>query len=254
MKTDFEDYFEIVQRLRKECPWDRVQTFDSLKASTLEEAFETVEAIDHKDFNELKYELGDLLLHVVLYSIIAGEQNLFNISDVIKDSKEKLIRRHPHVFSDLNLTDPEAVKTNWEKIKMTEGRESVLEGVPLELPALSRAYRIQEKASKVGFDWEKIEDVWNKVEEELGELKESIDENDIQKIEEELGDYLFAIVNYSRFLKINPENALRRTIHKFIRRFQYVEKKFKEQNKSMHDATLNEMDKYWDEIKNIEIS
>jgi tetrapyrrole methylase family protein / MazG family protein len=249
MTEKFEEFVNIVKRLRKDCPWDRVQTFDSLKASTLEEAFEAVESIDIKDYNELKYELGDLLLHVVLYSIIAEEQNLFTLKNVLESSMEKLIRRHPHVFSDLNLTDAEAVKTNWERIKMTEGRQSALDGVPVNLPALSKAYRLQEKASKVGFDWEKPEDVWKKVEEEMQEFKETLNGTDIHRTEEELGDFLFALVNYARFFKINPENALRKTSQKFIRRFQYIEQKFKENGKDIYKSTLGEMDEYWNEIK-----
>jgi MazG family protein len=254
MIKEFEEFVNIVKKLRKECPWDKVQTFDSLKANTLEEAFEVVESIDLKNYEELKLELGDVLLHVVLYSIIAEEQKLFDLKDVFNSSMEKLIRRHPHVFGDLNLTDAEEVKTNWERIKLTEGRESALDGVPKEFPALLKAYRLQEKASKVGFDWDKIEQVWGKVEEEFGELMESIKENDIEKIEDELGDYLFALVNYARFLKINPENALRRTTQKFIRRFQYIEKKLKENNIPIEDATLEVMDKYWDEMKKLENS
>jgi XTP/dITP diphosphohydrolase len=249
MTRQFEEFINIVKKLRKECPWDRVQTFDSLKASTLEEAFETVEAIDLNDYEELKYELGDLLLHVVLYSIIAEEQNLFNLKDVFESSMDKLVRRHPHVFGNLNITDPEAVKTNWEKIKMSEGRQSALDGVPVNLPSLSKAYRLQEKASKVGFDWKKIEDVWEKVEEEMDEFKETLKDPEKHRTEEELGDFLFALVNYARFLKINPENALRKTNQKFIRRFQYIEQKFKEDGKDIYKSTLEEMDKYWNEIK-----
>jgi len=254
MINKFEEFVNIVRRLRKECPWDKVQTFDTLKANTLEEAFEVVESVDEKNYEELKYELGDMLLHIVLYSIIAEEMNLFDLKDVLDKSKEKLIRRHPHVFSDLNLTDAEEVKTNWEKIKLSEGRTSALDGVPKNFPALLKAYRLQEKASKVGFDWEKIEQVWGKVEEEFKELTESIKENDLSKIENELGDYLFALVNYARFLKINPENALRKTTQKFIRRFQYIEKKLKETNIPLGEATLEEMDKYWEEVKKLEDS
>lgn len=252
MKDKFEEFVEIVRRLRKECPWDRVQTFDSIKASTIEEVYEAVQSIDNKDFKELKLELGDLLLHVVLYSIMAEEDNKFKLEDVLQGEIDKLIRRHPHVFGDLELNSAEEVKTSWEKLKFKEGRESVLEGVPNQLPSLQRAYRLQEKAAKVGFDWSKKEDVWNKVVEELNELKDTFESNDNLRIEEELGDFLFALVNYSRFHKINPENALRRTNEKFIRRFQYIEEKLKENNKSILTSNLEEMDHYWNEIKSIE--
>ena len=252
MTQTFNEFVELIKKLRAECPWDRVQTFDSLKASTLEEAFEVAESIDLKEYDELKLELGDLLLHIVLYSTIAEEQNLFTLKDVMLASQEKLIRRHPHVFGNVDITDPEAVKTNWEKIKMTEGRTSVLDGVPKDYPALARSFRLQEKASKVGFDWPKIDDVWSKIEEEILEFKEASKENNQEQMEEELGDLLFAIVNYARFLKINPENALRKTSQKFIRRFQYIEEKMKENNKDIGKSTLEEMDKYWDEAKEIE--
>lgn len=252
MKEKFEKFVEIVRKLRKECPWDRVQTFDSIKASTIEEVYEAVEAIDNKNFEELKLELGDLLLHIVLYSIMAEEENQFTIKDVLQGETEKLIRRHPHVFGDIELNTAEEVKTSWEKIKFIEGRESVLDGVPFQLPSLQRAYRLQEKAAKVGFDWEKKEDVWKKVVEELDELKNAFESNNYEQIEEELGDFLFALVNYSRFHKINPENALRKTNEKFIRRFRYIEEKLKENNKSIHNSNLEEMDFYWNEIKELE--
>jgi len=252
MKDKFEEFVEIVRRLRKECPWDRVQTFDSIKASTIEEVYEAVEAIDNKDFEELKLELGDLLLHVVLYSIMAEEGSKFKLEDVLQGEIDKLIRRHPHVFGDIELNSADEVKTSWEKIKFKEGRESVLDGVPNQLPSLQRAYRLQEKAAKVGFDWSKKEDVWDKVVEELNELKDTFEKNDNDRIEEELGDFLFALVNYSRFHKINPENALRRTNEKFVRRFQYIEEKLKENKKSILTSNLEEMDHYWNEIKSIE--
>jgi len=252
MKNKFEEFVEIVQRLRKECPWDKVQTFDSIKASTIEEVYEAVESIDNKDFDELKLELGDLMLHVVLYSIMAEEEKLFNINDVLQGGMDKLIRRHPHVFGDLELNSAEEVKTSWERLKFKEGRESVLDGVPHQMPSLQRAFRLQEKAAKVGFDWDKKEDVWKKVIEELNELKETFEENDSGRIEDELGDFLFALVNYSRFHKINPENALRGTNEKFIRRFRYIEEKLKENNKSILNSNLEEMDFYWNEIKKAE--
>ncbi len=249
MKDKFEEFFEIVQRLRKECPWDRVQTFESIKAGTIEEVYEAVESIENKDFGELKLELGDLMLHIVLYSIMAEEEKLFSIKDVFQGGIDKLIRRHPHVFGDLELNSAEEVKTSWERLKFKEGRESVLDGVPHQLPSLQRAFRLQEKAAKVGFDWDKKEDVWKKVVEELNELKETFEEDNPDRIEDELGDFLFAIVNYSRFHKINPENALRRTNEKFIRRFKYIEDKLKENNKSILNSNLEEMDFYWNEVK-----
>ncbi len=252
MKDKFEEFVEIVRRLRKECPWDRVQTFDSIKASTIEEVYEAVEAIENKDFQELKLELGDLMLHVVLYSIMAEENNYFDLNDVFQGSMEKLIRRHPHVFGDLELNSAEEVKTSWERLKFKEGRESALDGVPGVLPSLQRAYRLQEKAAKVGFDWDNKADVWKKVVEELNELKQTFEDNDSDRTEDELGDFLFAIVNYSRFHKINPENALRRTNEKFIRRFRYIEDKLKENNKSILDSNLEEMDFYWNEVKKSE--
>jgi MazG family protein len=251
-EKQFLKFVEIVKRLRKECPWDREQTLDSIKASSIEEVYEMIDAIEKRNYNELKLELADLLLHVVLYSIIAEEQNLFSLTEVMKGGMEKLIRRHPHVFGDEKITSSEAVKTNWEKLKLKEGRQSAIDGVPNQLPSLQRAYRLQEKASKVGFDWDTGDEVWDKVLEELNELKETFQENNADKTEDELGDFLFALVNYSRFYKIDPEGALRRTNEKFIRRFQYIEKKLKENNKSILDSNLAEMDFYWNEIKKIE--
>ncbi len=245
----FKSLMDIMYKLRKECPWDREQTNDSIKANTIEEAFEVVEAIDEKNFDELKKELGDLLLHIIFHSVIAEEEKHFNINDVIDSISDKLIRRHPHVFGETKVNGTKAVMKNWETLKLEEGRDSVLEGVPKNLPSLHRAFRLQEKASKVGFDWEKKEDVWEKVEEEINELKESEKKNDIKEIENEIGDILFSITNYARFIGINPENALRLTIEKFIKRFTYVEKRVKEQNKEIHKVSLEEMDKYWDESK-----
>jgi XTP/dITP diphosphohydrolase len=252
IEKQFIEFVEIVKRLRKECPWDREQTLDSIKASSIEEVYEVIDAIEKKSYDELKLELADLLLHVVLYSIIAEEQNLFSLTDVLKGGMEKLIRRHPHVFGSEKLTDAETVKTNWEKLKLTEGRQSVLDGVPSQLPGLQRAYRLQEKAAKVGFDWITGDEVWAKVVEELNELKETFHENNLDRTEDEFGDFLFALVNYSRFYKIDPEGALRKTNEKFIRRFQYIEKKLKENNKSILHSSLAEMDLYWNEIKRIE--
>ncbi len=245
----FDEFVEIVKRLRKECPWDREQTNDSIKAATIEEAYEVVEAIEKKNYTDLKNELGDLLLHVVFHTIIASETQGFIIDDVIDSIRNKLIRRHPHVFGEVKVSGSEDVKKNWEEIKLSEGRESILEGVPEMLPALQRAHRLQEKAAKVGFDWEKKEDVWKKVIEEVEEMHKSEGEGDYEKLEDEIGDVFFAMVNYARFLGVNPENALRRTNSKFIRRFGYVETKIKESGRKLKDSNLQEMDKYWEESK-----
>ena len=248
-QNKFNDFVEIVKRLRKECPWDREQTNDSIKAATIEEAYEVVESIDNKDYDELRKELGDLLLHVVFHTVIAEESNHFKIDDVIEGIESKLIRRHPHVFGEVEVSGSEEVKKNWENIKLKEGRDSVLEGVPSSLPSLQRAHRLQEKASKVGFDWEKKEDVWKKVIEEIEEMHKSEKEESRENLEKEVGDVFFAMVNYSRFLGINPENALRMTNEKFIKRFNYVQKKVKETGKEINESTLQEMDKYWNESK-----
>ena len=258
----FNEFVEIVKRLRKECPWDREQTNDSIKAATIEEAYEVVEAIEKKNYNELKNELGDLLLHVVFHTLIASETNGFTIDDVIDSIREKLIRRHPHVFGEVKVSGSEEVKKNWEEIKLSEGRESVLDGVPEMLPALQRAHRLQEKAAKVGFDWEKKEDVWKKVIEEIEEMheieklkstksKDKTDEELYNELENEIGDVFFALVNYARFLDINPENALRRTNSKFISRFNYVEEKIKSLGKKLSESNLKEMDVYWEESKKV---
>jgi nucleoside triphosphate diphosphatase len=247
IENKFEEFVAIVKRLRKECPWDREQTNDSIKAATIEEAYEVVEAIDNKDYEELKKELGDLLLHVIFHSTIAEEGNHFKLEDVIDSIQEKLIRRHPHVFGNVEVNGTEEVKKNWEEIKLKEGRKSVVDGVPVNLPALQRAHRLQEKVSKIGFDWENKEDVWKKVEEELLEIKQA--GNDKEELEKEFGDLFFSLVNYSRFLGINPENALRRTNEKFIKRFGYVEKKILESGKSLSESNLKEMDVYWEESK-----
>jgi MazG family protein len=270
--SKFNEFVEIVKRLRKDCPWDREQTNDSIKAATIEEAYEVVEAIEKKNYDELKNELGDLLLHVVFHTIIASESNGFTIDDVIDSIQSKLIRRHPHVFGDVKVSGSNEVKKNWEEIKLEEGRDSVLDGVPEMLPALQRAHRLQEKASKVGFDWEKKEDVWKKVIEEIEEMHEiekvksqpaepslakggkskvKSDEELYNQLENEIGDVFFALVNYARFLDINPENALRRTNSKFIRRFGYVEEKIKSLGKKLSDSNLKEMDFYWEESKKI---
>jgi MazG family protein len=245
----FTRFLEITKRLRRECPWDREQTHGSIRASLIEEAYEVVEAIDEGNLDELKKELGDLLLHVAFHSNIAEENGEFTLDDVITSITEKLIFRHPHIFGTVTVANADEVKRNWEKLKMEEGRESLLEGVPRELPGLLRAHRLQEKASKAGFDWEKREDVWKKVEEEMGELHRAIDTAGQEEVEMEFGDLMFALVNYARFLKVNPENALRRTVEKFIARFQFVERRLKESGREIGSATLKEMDELWEEAK-----
>jgi XTP/dITP diphosphohydrolase len=247
----FEKLVNVMRRLRVECPWDKEQTHDSIKSATLEETHELIEAIDNNDFDEMKGELGDILLHIVFHSQMASETDKFNIDDVIDGITEKLIRRHPHVFGETKVKDNDEIMYNWEKIKLEEGRKSVLDGVPKALPQLHRAFRIQEKASKVGFDWEKKENVWEKVKEEIKEFEEVSNSGDQAKIEEELGDLLFSIVNYTRFIGINPENALRITNEKFIKRFNYIEEKLNEEGKKITDSNLTEMDKLWEESKDI---
>lgn len=258
--SKFNEFVTIVKKLRKECPWDKEQTNDSIKANTIEEAYEVVEAIDHKNYEELKIELGDLLLHVVFHTVIVEEQNKFNIDDVIDAIQTKLIRRHPHVFGEKKFENSEEVKKNWEEMKLQEGRENLLDGVPENLPALQRAHRLQEKAAKVGFDWEKKEDVWKKVIEEINEMHEiesqlnKNQDNNLKnemhrQLENEIGDVFFALVNYARFLNINPEDALRKTNRKFVNRFSYVENEIKKSGRSMSQSDLKEMDKYWEESK-----
>ncbi len=250
-KENFYELWQIMKRLRLECPWDKEQTHDSIKTATLEEAYEVVESIDNQDWNELKSELGDLLLHVVFHSAIAEEKGEFTLSDVINEISQKLIRRHPHIFGDVKVNSSKEIEQNWEKIKLEEtGRKSVLDGMPKHLPALLRSFRLQEKASKVGFDWQKKEDAWLKVEEEFAEFKEAEESGDFLHTEEEFGDLLFVLVNYARFLKINPENAMRRVNEKFITRFQYIEKRLAENGKKITESNLEEMDKFWDEAKN----
>ncbi|MCB9206196.1 MAG: nucleoside triphosphate pyrophosphohydrolase [Ignavibacteriales bacterium] len=248
-KEKFDNLVKIMRRLRNECSWDSVQTFDSIKSSTLEETYEVIEAIDDKNYDDLKHELGDLLLHIVFHSVIAEDQNLFSINDVIDSISDKLVRRHPHVFSDVAVENNKDIERNWETIKMNEGRESILQGIPKNLPELQKAARMQEKVSKIGFDWDNKEDVWKKVIEEIEEMHESEKLGNKELFEKEMGDVFFALINYSRFLGINAENALRRTNTKFLKRFQYIEKRLKEENKLITNSSLEEMDKYWEESK-----
>lgn len=250
LEENFFEFVEIVKRLRKECPWDKEQTHESLRRCILEESYEVLESIDNNDINELKKELGDVLLQVIFHASIGEENNSFSLNEVIDLEKEKLITRHPHIFGDVKVSGSEEVKANWEKLKRKEGRQSILDGVPNELPALFKAYRIQEKAAKVGFDWKDPKPVYDKILEEIGELKHNI-ENGLEhkKIEDEFGDVLFSIVNYARFLKINPEDALRKTIKKFIYRFKKIEKHAKSNGIKPEDMTLDEMDVIWNNAK-----
>jgi len=247
----FDRLLTIMDELREQCPWDRKQTMQSLRHLTIEETYELGDAILDNDLEEVKKELGDILLHIVFYAKIGSETQDFDIADVANGICEKLINRHPHIYGDVKVENEEEVKQNWENIKLKEGKKSVLEGVPNGLPSLVKANRIQDKVAGVGFDWEKPEQVFEKLQEELAELKEEVRTQDADKMESEFGDVLFSIVNYARFLKINPENALERTNKKFIKRFQYLEQKAKENGKSMKDMTLAEMDVYWEEAKKL---
>jgi len=247
----FGKLLEIMDELRAKCPWDQKQTLESLRYLTIEETYELSDSILEKDMDGIKKELGDLMLHLVFYSRIASESGAFDILDVLNNIIAKLIHRHPHIFGDVQVADAKEVRDNWEKIKLQEkGNESVLSGVPGSLPAMVKAYRIQEKASGVGFDWEKPEQVWDKVKEELGELQDEVrNEATHDKKEDELGDLLFAIINYARFIDVNPEDALERTNRKFIQRFQYLEEKAKKLHKPLNQMTLAEMDVFWEEAK-----
>ena len=250
----FKRLLNIMDELRAKCPWDKKQTFDSLRANTIEETYELCDAIMKKDTKEIKKELGDVLLHIVFYSKIASETNDFDIADVCNSLCDKLIFRHPHVFGEENALNAGEVEKSWEQIKQKEkdGNKSVLAGVPDALPALIKCYRIQDKARNVGFDWKEKEDIWHKVEEELNEFKDEVHAMNQEKMEEEFGDLLFSMINAARLYKINPENALERCNRKFIRRFNHIEKRSKEENKELSQLSLEEMDAYWDEAKKIE--
>ena len=254
--TAFLRLLTVLDTLRTQCPWDKKQTMETLRHLTIEETYELSDAILEGDMQEIKKELGDLMMHLVFYARIGSETNNFDITDVLNGVCDKLINRHPHIYGDVEVNNEEDVKRNWEKIKLKEGNKSVLGGVPAGLPALVKASRIQEKARGVGFDWDKKEQVWEKVEEELQEFKDefNIAENeniDIEKAEGEFGDLLFSLVNYARFIDINPENALEKTNKKFIKRFQFLENKAKENGNALQDMTLAEMDIYWNEAKKI---
>ena len=248
----FERLLDIITELREKCPWDRKQTIESLRYLTIEETYELSDAIIDNDMEEVKKELGDLMMHVVFYAQIGFERKEFAIDDVLNSVCDKLIRRHPHIYGDVEVQDEEDVKRNWEQIKLAEGKKSVLEGVPKSLPAMVKANRIQEKARGIGFDWDKQEQVWDKVKEELQELQTEIENGaDHARIEDEFGDVLFSMINYSRFIGVNPEDALERTNRKFIHRFQYLEEKAAEQGKKMVDMTLGEMEAIWQEAKSV---
>lgn len=245
----FERLLVIMDELRAQCPWDKKQTMETLRHLTIEEVYELGDAILDNDLEEVKKELGDILLHIIFYSKIGSESNAFDIADVCNAISDKLVERHPHIYGNVEVKDDEDVKRNWEQIKLKEGKKSVLEGVPKSLPALVKANRIQDKAAGVGFDWEEPHQVWEKVEEELQEFQNEVQLNHTDRMENEFGDVLFSLVNYARFLNINPENALERTNKKFIKRFQYLESKAKELNRSLHEMTLAEMDVFWEEAK-----
>lgn len=243
---------DIMDDLREKCPWDKKQTLQSLRHLTIEETYELGDAILDNNLDEIKKELGDLLLHIVFYAKIGSESGSFDIGNVANDICEKLIHRHPHIYGDVVVADEEEVKRNWEKLKLKEGKKSVLEGVPKSLPALVKASRIQDKAKGVGFDWEEPHQVWDKVQEELRELQHEIQSADQDKIESEFGDVLFSMINYARFLNVNPEDALERTNKKFIKRFQYLESKSGQLGKPLSEMTLAEMDVFWEEAKSID--
>ncbi|TAH43738.1 MAG: nucleoside triphosphate pyrophosphohydrolase [Bacteroidetes bacterium] len=247
----FERLAVILDELREKCPWDKKQTMDSLRHLTIEETYELADAIMEKNLPEVKKELGDILLHIMFYAKIADEQNIFTLAEVIHTQCEKMISRHPHVYGDVKVQDEHEVKQNWEKLKLKEGNDSVLGGVPKTLPSMIKAIRIQEKARGVGFDWEKPEQVWDKVIEEMEEFLHETKVGNHQKSEEEFGDLIFALINYARFKNINPEEALERTNKKFIKRFQYLEKSVKERGLQLSEMTLAEMDVYWNEAKKL---
>ena len=247
----FDRLLTIMDELREQCPWDRKQTLQSLRHLTIEETYELGDAILDNDLEEVKKELGDLLLHIVFYAKIGSETRDFDIADGANGICEKLIDRHPHIYGDIEVKDEEEVKQNWERLKLKEGKQSVLEGVPNSLPALIKANRIQDKVAGVGFDWEAPEQVWEKLQEELEEFQDEVRAGDQDKIEAEFGDVMFSMVNYARFLDVNPENALERTNKKFTKRFQYLEGKAKDLGKSLKDMSLSEMDVFWEEAKKL---
>lgn len=247
--TAFNRLVTIMDELREKCPWDKKQTIQALRQLTIEETYELADSITDNDWKGIKEELGDLMLHLVFYAKIGAEQNQFTLDEVINGVCEKLIHRHPHIYSDTHVNDEEDVKRNWEKLKLKEGKTSVLSGVPKSLPSMVKAMRLQEKAKQVGFEWDTKEQVWEKVEEEKAELFEAIESGDINKIEDELGDVFFSLVNFARFLQVDAENALERTNKKFIDRFTRMETEASKEGKLLHDMSLEEMDSIWNRIK-----
>jgi XTP/dITP diphosphohydrolase len=248
-----ERLLDIMDELREKCPWDRKQTLQSLRQLTIEETYELADAILNNDIDEVKKELGDVLLHIVFYAKIGSEKKNFDIADVANTICDKLIHRHPHIYGDVDVANEEEVKQNWEKLKLKEGKKSVLEGVPKSLPSLIKASRIQEKVAGVGFDWEEPHQVWEKVQEELNELQEEIEKKDSENIEKEFGDVLFSMINYARFIGVNPENALEKTNKKFINRFQFLEKQALQRGKGLSEMSLEEMNNYWEKAKKYDI-
>ena len=247
----FERLLDIMDELREQCPWDRKQTFESLRHLTIEETYELGDAILNNDLQEIKKELGDLLLHIVFYAKIGSEQNAFDIGDVANEICDKLINRHPHIYGDTKVDDADQVIKNWESIKLKEGRNSVLEGVPKSLPALVKAFRIQEKAAGVGFEWDNAKDVLDKVKEEITEFNQEVEDQNHDKMEDEFGDVIFSLINYARYLNINPELALERTNKKFIKRFKYIEESAKNEGKIINELTLDQMEVFWNKAKKI---
>ena len=245
----FNRLLDIMDELREKCPWDKKQTLESLRHLTIEETYELADAILDNDLQEIKKELGDVLLHIVFYAKIGSEKKAFDIGDVANSISDKLISRHPHIYGNVKVDNEEDVKRNWEQLKLKEGKKSVLEGVPKSLPAVVKASRIQEKGAGVGFDWEKPEQVWEKVQEELEELNEEIKKGNKENTEKEFGDVLFSMINYARFIDVNPENALEKTNKKFINRFQFLEKIAKKEGKNISEMTFAEMDVYWEKSK-----
>ncbi len=247
--NEFMRLVNIMDELREKCPWDRMQTIETLRHLTIEETYELTDAITDQDWKGIREELGDLLLHIVFYAKIGSEKKEFTLEEVINGVCEKLIVRHPHIYGDTVVNNDEDVKQNWEKIKLKEGKTSVLGGVPKSLPAMVKAMRLQEKSKTVGFEWDKTSQVWDKVKEELSELEEAVVEGEPDKIEDELGDVLFSMVNFARFLHVDAENALERTNKKFIKRFTGMEKAAAAENKALHDLSLDEMDVLWNKMK-----
>ena len=250
----FSRLLNIMDDLREQCPWDKKQTFESLRHLTIEETYELGDAILKNDLLEIKKELGDLLLHIIFYAKLGSEENAFDIADVANEICEKLIHRHPHIYGSISVEDEHEVKKNWEKMKLKEGKKSVLEGVPNTLPALVKSQRIQDKAAGVGFDWDNKKQVWDKFKEELKELDQALSSKKEDAIEDEFGDVLFSLINYARFIKVNPETALERTNKKFIKRFQHIESMAKKSNRSIENLTLVEMESYWKQAKNQSVS